>query len=137
MISDGLRRLLKAEITKSGDSSTTLQTALESVRSGFNPGELDMAAIEAELVALIEQGEGWQTFLAAPFAFEAGDKTIFVSSQQSPGEPGHPEKSNQVVTVVRPLAADEYDAAEVGPMYRIRFEDGTETGAFGDELHWS
>jgi hypothetical protein len=59
---------------------------------------------------------------------------IFHSSQQSPGEPGHPERSGQTVTIIREYNADEIDREEVGPMFRIRFEDGVETDAFYDEL---
>ena len=40
-------------------------------------------------------------------------------------------------TVLRPLTEKEADIADVGPMWRIRFDDGhhTETDAFDDELH--
>lgn len=40
----------------------------------------------------------------------------------------------QKVSVLRPLTADEADLFDVGPMYKIRFGDGYETDAFGDEL---
>lgn len=36
--------------------------------------------------------------------------------------------------VLRPLTDKEADIADVGPMYKIRFTDGTETDAFEDEL---
>lgn len=62
--------------------------------------------------------------------------TIFTSTQQSPGEPGYPERSGQSVEVVRPLVMG--DDAEVdwesGPMFRIRFSDGVETTAWSEEL---
>lgn len=40
----------------------------------------------------------------------------------------------QKVSVLRPLTAEEADLFDVGPMYKVRFEDGYETDAFGDEL---
>lgn len=43
-------------------------------------------------------------------------------------------RSGQTVTVLRALTEDEADIADVGKMYRIRFEDGYETDAFADEL---
>jgi hypothetical protein len=59
---------------------------------------------------------------------------IFQSTQQSPGPDGYPERSGQPVTIVRALTAEEADLQDVGPMFRIRFADGLETDAFGDEL---
>lgn len=44
-------------------------------------------------------------------------------------------RSGEIVEVLRHLTKDEVDP-EVGPMYKIRFSDGTETDAFGDELNW-
>lgn len=44
------------------------------------------------------------------------------------------ERSGSKALVVRPLTADEVDIADVGNMYRIRFDDGFETDAFEDEL---
>ena len=43
-------------------------------------------------------------------------------------------RCGQKVKVLRALPEEEADIADVGPMYRIMFEDGTETGAFEDEL---
>lgn len=43
-------------------------------------------------------------------------------------------RNGQTCTVIRPLTADEADLSDVGPMYRIRFEDGVNTIAFEDEL---
>lgn len=40
----------------------------------------------------------------------------------------------QVVTVLRALTDDEADRYSVGPMSKIRFEDGFECDAFDDEL---
>lgn len=39
------------------------------------------------------------------------------------------------ITVLGPLPPEEYDLAEVGPMFRVRcLEDGDEFDAFGDEV---
>lgn len=43
-------------------------------------------------------------------------------------------RSGQEVEIIRELTADECDKAEVGNMFRIRFDDGYETDAFEDEL---
>lgn len=40
----------------------------------------------------------------------------------------------QKVRVLRPLSTEEADLFDVGPMYKVRFEDGYETDVFGDEL---
>ena len=39
------------------------------------------------------------------------------------------------VEVIRSLTEKEADLLDVGPMYRIKFQDGTETDAFEDELY--
>ena len=44
------------------------------------------------------------------------------------------KRDGQICTVIRPLTSDEADLSDVGPMYRIRFEDGVITDAFEDEL---
>lgn len=44
------------------------------------------------------------------------------------------DRSGQVVEVIRPLTGKEVDLADVGPMFKVRFEDGYETDAFEDEL---
>ena len=44
------------------------------------------------------------------------------------------EHAGQVPVSVEPLDPREYDEAEGGPMFKIRFEDGFETYAFADEL---
>lgn len=44
------------------------------------------------------------------------------------------QRSGQEVKVIRELTDDECDKAEVGNMFRIRFNDGYETDAFEDEL---
>ena len=43
-------------------------------------------------------------------------------------------RSGEMVTVLRPLTEDEADIEYLGPMYKIRFADGTMTDAFEDEL---
>lgn len=43
-------------------------------------------------------------------------------------------RSGQQVEIIRPLTETECDIAEVGKMYKVRFDDGTETDAFEDEL---
>ncbi len=60
--------------------------------------------------------------------------TIFNSTQRSAGAPGYPERTGQTVDIVRPLTDAEHDRAEVGQMFRIRFDDGIEADAFEDEL---
>ena len=50
------------------------------------------------------------------------------------GDTSWNDRSGQVVEVLRPLTEDEADLFDVGPMFRIRFQDGTETDAFADEL---
>lgn len=42
-------------------------------------------------------------------------------------------RSGQPCVILRPLGPDEADE-EVGPMFRIRFEDGYEASAFAEEL---
>jgi len=59
---------------------------------------------------------------------------IFRSTQRDPGAPGYPERSGQRVDIVRPYGDDEIDLDEVGPMFLVRFADGLEIDAFGDEL---
>ena len=44
------------------------------------------------------------------------------------------ERSGSRCVVVRELTRKECDIEDVGPMYRVRFEDGVETDAFIDEL---
>lgn len=44
-------------------------------------------------------------------------------------------RSGEVVQVIRPLTEHEADIDDVGPMFKIRFSDGKETDAFGDELY--
>lgn len=46
----------------------------------------------------------------------------------------HQGKRNVRATVIRPLIKQEADLEEVGPMFRIRLEDGSEQDAFEDEL---
>lgn len=58
----------------------------------------------------------------------------FQSTSAFDGYPGFRERSGERVTVVRALTEDEVDLSEVGPMFHIRFADGTQTSAFEDEL---
>lgn len=58
-----------------------------------------------------------------------------------PTEPGEDSNGLNVedrfgspCTVVRPLTSEEVDIEEVGPMHKIRFDDGTITDAFANEL---
>jgi len=62
---------------------------------------------------------------------EASTKKVFDSHGQ---DTQLNDRSGQVVEVIRPLTEDEADLFDVGPMYRIRFDDGYETDAFEDEL---
>ena len=43
-------------------------------------------------------------------------------------------RTGQLAEVLRALTTQEADINDVGPMFRIRFEDGFETDAFADEL---
>lgn len=43
-------------------------------------------------------------------------------------------RTGQTVVMLRELTEKEADIADVGRMFRIRFEDGFETDAFEDEL---
>lgn len=43
--------------------------------------------------------------------------------------------NNTVVEVLGELDESEYDKADVGPMFNIRFQDGKEAEAFEDELY--
>jgi len=58
---------------------------------------------------------------------------VFQSIDRTPGE-GYPERSGQVVTVLGLVDPDSYDSDDCGPMFHIRFADGTETRAFPEEL---
>ena len=64
-------------------------------------------------------------------------EATFRSQSTTDGPPGYRERSGQGVMVnglgdleADPGAADE----DIAPIYRIRFADGVETEAFGDEL---
>lgn len=50
------------------------------------------------------------------------------------GDSGLNSRTGQKVVVLRELTEREADIADVGKMFRIRFEDGYETDAFADEL---
>jgi hypothetical protein len=56
---------------------------------------------------------------------------LFTSSTDTGTAGAH---TGQRVTIVRPLGPDEADPTDVGPMYRVRAEDGVEFDAFEDEL---
>lgn len=43
-------------------------------------------------------------------------------------------RSGEEIEIVRKLDPTEYDEDEVGPMYRVRFADGSEVDAFVDEI---
>lgn len=43
-------------------------------------------------------------------------------------------RTGEICEVIRPLTEQEADISDVGPMFKIRFLDGTETDAFEDEL---
>lgn len=59
---------------------------------------------------------------------------LFQSTSISKGAPGYSERTGQSVEIVRMLTDAEYDAAEVGLMYRVLFSDGIETDAFECEI---
>lgn len=44
------------------------------------------------------------------------------------------DRTGQTVTVIRSLAEEEADIADVGRMFKVRFEDGYVTDVFEDEL---
>ena len=65
------------------------------------------------------------------------DEAIFRSQSAVDGAPGFRERSGETVTVVEEIREDDVEAAsdeDVARLYRIRFSDGVETEAFGDEL---
>lgn len=76
----------------------------------------------------------------------AGDRIRFRYSGNQPeaerligadGKPGDPIVSRytgQGAVLVRPLTSDEADIDDVGPMWRVRFDNGEEHDAFADEL---
>lgn len=43
-------------------------------------------------------------------------------------------RNGQTVEVLGPVDPTSYDFEDVGPMVRVRFPDGAETEAFGDEI---
>jgi hypothetical protein len=64
---------------------------------------------------------------------EPGDSVLFKNT----GHDSHSlarHYSGQRAVIVRQLGTDEVDD-EVGPMYRVRFDDGEEFDAFDDELN--
>lgn len=46
------------------------------------------------------------------------------------------DRDGETVEVLKVLTKEEADVDEVGPMYKIRFDDGFETDAFQDELNF-
>lgn len=62
---------------------------------------------------------------------EAGETYVFDTHG---GDSTWNERSGQRCVAVRPLTRQECDIDDVGPMWRVRFEDGIETDAFQDEL---
>lgn len=62
----------------------------------------------------------------------ATDRVTFRYSGQD--EVAYRAKSGDVATIVRPIGDPDVDVSEVGPMWRIRFEDGVELDAFESEL---
>jgi hypothetical protein len=64
-------------------------------------------------------------------------QATFKSTSAVDGAPGYRERSGETVEIVEEVDADrDPDKAEedVASLYRVRFEDGTETEAFEDEL---
>ena len=61
----------------------------------------------------------------------AGTKKVFDTHG---GDTQLNDRTGQTVTVIRPLTGKEADIADVGPMFKVRFEDGFVTDAFEDEL---
>lgn len=47
----------------------------------------------------------------------------------------HASRNGQRFKLLGPVNPDSYDAADVGPMYRIAFEDGTEIQAWPEEIY--
>jgi len=43
-------------------------------------------------------------------------------------------RNNEKCKVIRPLTKEEADIEEIGKMYKVVFEDGTEADVFEDEL---
>lgn len=65
------------------------------------------------------------------FNFNSNDKIIFDTHG---GDSTWNYRSGETAVILYPLSEKECDIEDVGPMYRIRFSDGTETDAFEDEL---
>ena len=63
-------------------------------------------------------------------AYSPGTKHGFHSSAST----DHVERNGSTCEIVRALTQDEADVAEVGLMFKVRFDDGAEIDAFIDEL---
>ena len=64
-------------------------------------------------------------------------EATFQSQSTTDGPPGYRERSGQAVMVLGRVDLDaDPDAGDedIAPIYRVRFADGVETEAFGDEL---
>jgi hypothetical protein len=60
---------------------------------------------------------------------EAGQRFTFTSPFEQYGS-----RVGQAATVLGPVDPDTYDADECGPMWHVRFEDGTEIEAWPEEI---
>jgi hypothetical protein len=62
-------------------------------------------------------------------------------ARTDPGDPGSPDRNGCQIVVVRPITlvtegpmGDGEADMDLGPMFRVRFDDGAETDAHADEL---
>lgn len=66
-------------------------------------------------------------------ALDPGSTWVYQSTQQDQGPYGYPERSGEVVVVVRRLDDADRDP-EVGDMYEVTFADGQAIHVFREEL---
>lgn len=67
--------------------------------------------------------------------FKSGDRVVF--NHYNPINSGERElvaHNGQQATVVRPLTYEEAHPEDIGPMYRIWFDDGYESDVFVEEI---
>ena len=71
-------------------------------------------------------------------ALVAGEKVCFQSPYETMDNPGDmltEDFNGKTCTVLNLVDPDTYDAFEVGPMFRVKFDDGTEATCWPEELH--
>lgn len=66
--------------------------------------------------------------------FAAVDETAILTFNSHGGDSQLNHRNGERIFVIDELDPSEYDREEVGPMYRVMFEDGFEVDAFEDEI---